>query len=74
MKPINLRDWIAISSIFVFYIVMMIIVVTIVIRINNETILMNIFTVLLKLFTNIITAVLTFYFTSKLIGNTKELE
>ena len=71
---LNIRNWIALSAILLLYITIIIIVITVIIRISNEEFLMNIFIIIFKLFTNVVTAAVTYFFTSKIVNNGQKLE
>ena len=61
----NIKNWITLGGLMSLYVIMLIAFGTVIFRVENEDSLMSIFTMVFKLFSNIITAVVTFYFTRK---------
>lgn len=69
-NSINIKNWITISGLTSLYLIVMLIIITIIFRVESEDTLMNIFTTIFTLFTNVITAVITFFFTRKSVDST----
>ena len=66
----SIKNWITFTGLMSLYLIVMLVIVTILIKIDNEDTLLNIFTTIFTLFTNVITAVITFFFTRKSIDST----
>ena len=69
MKTMNVKNMITLSGLFSLYFMVILIVTTIILRVESEDVLMNMFTVIFKLFSNLMTAIITFYFTRKSIDS-----
>jgi len=69
-SSVNIKNWVTFSGLMTLYIIVMVVVGVIIFRVENEDLLLNIFTTIFTLFTNVITAVITFFFTRKSIDST----
>jgi len=73
MSDFKIRNLITVGGVLLLYLTLMIVIITIIMRVSNEDILMNIFIVIFKLFTNVVTAAVTYFFTRKIIDNTQPI-
>jgi len=69
-KKANLKNWITLGGLGSLYLIVLMTFGMVLFRIESEDSLMNMFSMVFKLFSTILTAVVTFYFTRKSIDST----
>ncbi|MCL2383712.1 MAG: hypothetical protein FWC79_06260 [Oscillospiraceae bacterium] len=62
---LNIKSIITASGLLTLYIITLAVVITMLVTIRDETILLKVFTIIFTLFTNVVTAVSTYFFTRK---------
>ena len=73
MRAPNIKSWVTFTGLMCLYVIVTVTVIALILKIEHEETLMNVFTTVFTLFTNVITAVTTFYFTRKSVDSTHSI-